>query len=145
VQAEVVDIDQTALAGKVLTGDLQARLERRLRDAHVRVLGDDDQQSTGLAPSLTLDLTPVRVNAGEQQLGWAVYIEVSVSQYVSLIRPKPASGAVVLATTWNSGRIAVLKDDETFLDRLLEKVDAECDIFINAWQATHPTRSPRQP
>lgn len=118
----------------LVAGEVQTQVERRLREAGVRVLTREEAVETPGMPYLYVYVDTTKIPAGS----YAYAVRVSLNQGVALDR----NVAIKIHTeTWNSAGVGAVAADK--LQQIGKAIDAKVDEFIAAYQSA-AVREPSQ-
>jgi hypothetical protein len=125
-------MDPTAEKGGLAQSTLQTDVELKLRQAGIRVLGENEYPLAPGSPRLYLRVSTFRL---ELPL-YAFDITLGLYQAVRLLRDP---SIVIGAATWETnGRIGTVGENK--LSTLRERARDEVDKFINAYLAANPQK-----
>lgn len=114
----------------LISSEVEAQVERRLREAGVRVLTRAEAVETPGMPYLYVYVDTTKTDAGS----YAYVVRVSLNQGVALDRD---SAIKVHTETWNSGNVGAVAAEK--LQQVGKAIDAKVDEFITAYHSANPS------
>lgn len=129
----VEEVNPDAQRDGVTTAGIQTQVELLLRQAGIRVLANDEYETTRGRPMLRLNLTVAR----NQLSIYAFNLEIAVLQTVALARDPSIFTA---SPTWMVPNVVRLAAASALRNDARESVQDQVEAFINAYLAANPKR-----
>lgn len=133
-------LTENPIVGALSESQVRTDVELKLRRNGFKVVSLQDYEDGPLMPVLKISITSIPITdvyKANQTYAIASYIDVSLSQYVRLLK----TNKLILGDTWDSGYLATVVPRE-YPQNTRSIVSDKIDEFMNDYLAANPKEQP---